>query len=466
MVAMAVIRRRVVRIIVAITSIGLVLSVNGAPSLAAFSTHPWNWNSTCRFTPVLDPNQVQVNSYAYDPIVSYQIVPSAHAHSFYGSSTPTINQNTTESALQAATDTMCAILDDKSAYWQPTLYRYQLGSFIEQVPLNVNVYIGFPGDQPQPSCSQASNQTGLGGTSTTCVNPFPIGTTMIAGDGKCGTANWTCSNGTTQATQIVYWTCTDSTEGKDVVPPDCSTSNPNNHADSNLDMHIKFPSCWDGLTTFAVGTQDMSAHFAYPVSQACPVGFPYPEPKLDMQVTWAVKDGTCAHIYPSPTTPQPNCITLSSGTGWQDANSVLSGHADFFDAWPTTGTNNNFLNLIHTCLNADALCGTPKSPSQITFSPTSAHVGDTITITGMNFCASRPGSELEGTVDCSYGAATAVRFTGASSTSFTTVSDTSITATVPAGAVTGPISVRSPGHAEVLTLVFGGTSATPITILP
>jgi hypothetical protein len=176
MIDMAIVRHRVVRALVAITSIGLVLSMHSAPSQAAFSTHPWNWNSTCRFTPVLDPNQVQVNSYAYDPIVSYQIVPSAHAHSFYGSTTPTINQNTTEANLQAASGTMCAILDDKSAYWQPTLYRYQSGSYIEQVPLNVNVYVTFAGDQPQPTCSQAGNQTGLGGTSTQCVNPFPIGT--------------------------------------------------------------------------------------------------------------------------------------------------------------------------------------------------------------------------------------------------------------------------------------------------
>jgi len=429
----------------------------------------------CQFTPVLDQSGAQVNSYAYDPITSYQIVPSPHAHSFYGSTTPTINQNTTELNLrQAGTWTSCAVLDDKSAYWQPVLYKYQAGQFVEQVPLSVNVYVTFVGDQPQPTCS--SNQSGIGGTSTQCVNPFPAGATIVAGDGKCGTPSdpGNCAGGgTRQPVQKVYWTCTDSQEGKQTIPPDCSMGNPVpglNHSDSNLAMHVNFPSCWDGSTTFAPGTQDMSAHFAYPTNQTCPVAYPYREPKFDMQITWPVKDGTCQHAEPPPPDPVANCITLSSGTGSQDANSVLSGHADFFDAWPVLDNPTNALSvLVHTCINADQLCGTPRSPTNITL-PASAHVGDVITINGFSFCASRPDAQnpqnLNGNVDCTYGTATAVLFSGAAATSFTTINDTTISVTVPVGATTGPVSVKSPGHAEVPTLSFTGTSQGSIQILP
>lgn len=68
------------------------------------------------------------------------------------------------------------------------------------------------------------------------------------------------------------------------------------------------------------------------------------------------------------------------------------------------------------------------SPSIRSFSPGSASIGDTVTITGKNFSG-----------------ATIVRFNGVNATSFTVVSATQITAVVPAGATSGKITVANPG---------------------
>src|SRR5207245_2788420 len=70
----------------------------------------------------------------------------------------------------------------------------------------------------------------------------------------------------------------------------------------------------------------------------------------------------------------------------------------------------------------------PLTPPTITgFSPTSGPVGTSVTISG---------TKLTG--------ATSVTFNGMSAT-FTVTSDTAIQATVPAGATTGPLSVRTRG---------------------
>jgi hypothetical protein len=78
-------------------------------------------------------------------------------------------------------------------------------------------------------------------------------------------------------------------------------------------------------------------------------------------------------------------------------------------------------------------------PGVTSFSPASGPVGTVVTITGTGLSQ-----------------ATAVKFGGVAATTFTVNSDVKITATVPAGAVTGKISVTTPGGA--------GNSATNFTV--
>ena len=93
-----------------------------------------------------------------------------------------------------------------------------------------------------------------------------------------------------------------------------------------------------------------------------------------------------------------------------------------------------------TATSAANFTVTVPAPTISSFSPTSGRTGTAVTITGTAFTG-----------------ATAVRFGGVRA-SFAVNSATQITATVPVGAVTGKISVTTPGGT--------GTSATNFTVVP
>ena len=93
-----------------------------------------------------------------------------------------------------------------------------------------------------------------------------------------------------------------------------------------------------------------------------------------------------------------------------------------------------------TATSATNFMVTVPAPTITSFSPTSGRTGTAVTITGTNFTG-----------------ATAVRFGGVRA-SFVVNSSTQITATVPVGAVTGKISVTTPGGT--------GTSAAKFTVVP
>jgi hypothetical protein len=83
----------------------------------------------------------------------------------------------------------------------------------------------------------------------------------------------------------------------------------------------------------------------------------------------------------------------------------------------------------------------PASAATITsFAPTCGIVGTSVTITGTGFNSG--------------GAATAVRFNGTNQPTFTVVSDTSITTTVPAAATSGTIAVDAPTGNTVSTTSY------------
>jgi hypothetical protein len=89
---------------------------------------------------------------------------------------------------------------------------------------------------------------------------------------------------------------------------------------------------------------------------------------------------------------------------------------------------------------------TSTGPSISGFTPMSGPVGTSVAITGANFTG-----------------ATAVRFNGTSA-SFTLLSDAQITATVPSGATTGPIKVKTSVGAATSASSFTVTASPPPTI--
>jgi len=87
-------------------------------------------------------------------------------------------------------------------------------------------------------------------------------------------------------------------------------------------------------------------------------------------------------------------------------------------------------------------------PKITSFTPTSAAVGETVTITGTTFTG-----------------ATSVKFNTTSAT-FTVDSDTQITATVPVGATTGTISVTTPDGTGTSPASFGCCPELPVSLPP
>jgi hypothetical protein len=85
----------------------------------------------------------------------------------------------------------------------------------------------------------------------------------------------------------------------------------------------------------------------------------------------------------------------------------------------------------------------PAAPTIANFTPTQGPVGTTLTITGTGFTG-----------------ATSVKFAGTIA-AFTPGSDTSLTATVPAGAATGPITVVTPAGTGTSATNFTVTTVTP-----
>jgi IPT/TIG domain len=99
---------------------------------------------------------------------------------------------------------------------------------------------------------------------------------------------------------------------------------------------------------------------------------------------------------------------------------------------------------------ADVRAAQAASPTVLAFLPLSGPVGTSVTITGLGFQDSSP--------------ATGVAFNGTAA-SFTVDSTTQITATVPSGATTGPISVTDSEGTGTTLLDFTVTPSSPPTIL-
>ncbi|GAA4347393.1 hypothetical protein GCM10023185_02470 [Hymenobacter saemangeumensis] len=154
----------------------------------------------------------------------------------------------------------------------------------------------------------------------------------------------------------------------------------------------------------------------------------------------------------SPGGGQPGTVVTILGGGFTGATAVS------FNGTPATFVVNSATQITATVaagtttgtITVTAPSGTATStqsfvvgnpPSITSFTPASGAVGSTIVITGTNFLG-----------------ATGVSIGGVNAPMFTVNSANQITVTVPAGAITGPITVTSP--------IASGTSATNYTVIP
>jgi uncharacterized repeat protein (TIGR03803 family) len=114
---------------------------------------------------------------------------------------------------------------------------------------------------------------------------------------------------------------------------------------------------------------------------------------------------------------------------------TISGNG-FINAKPALGAKNGVITVKEPGGNQLSPAKFKIVPSITSFTPTSGPVGTPVVITGTSFTG-----------------ATAVKFSGKAA-SFTVNSNTQVTATVPTGAVTGKISITTPGGTGTSTTTF------------
>jgi hypothetical protein len=132
-------------------------------------------------------------------------------------------------------------------------------------------------------------------------------------------------------------------------------------------------------------------------------------------------------IYDGPTTNSPLIGTYTSNPGTITATNATGQLTLVFDSDGST-TDTGFEAAISCALDV---------PNITSFTPNSGSAGTSIVITGTNFTGT-----------------TAVSFNGTPAPSFVVNSATQITVTVPAGALSGPVSVTAPTGTSVSGITF------------
>jgi subtilisin-like proprotein convertase family protein len=177
------------------------------------------------------------------------------------------------------------------------------------------------------------------------------------------------------------------------------------------------------------GTTDVN-NATLTFDDAAPGGVP---PTIVSGTYRPTNQGAFSGTPPAPPGPYGGALAIFNGTG---ANGTWNLYA-FDDAGGDTGT----------IAGGWSLDITTNGPTISSFAPTTGAAGSTVVIVGTN---------LNG--------ATSVSFAGTPATSFVVVSPTQISAVVPAGATTGPITVTTPtGSASSATNFQASTPAPTIT---
>jgi hypothetical protein len=266
------------------------LAVAGAPPASAGGT----FSFPCGYS----------HSSLNDPIVFRGQLGASHQHDFLGNRST--NASSTYASLRRAS-TACTVYGDseadKSAYWFPTLLERQAdGTFAERRAFQASVYYN-----------------GNAGT-----EPFPPGMKMVAGNAHATVP---------QPGSIVHWSCVNGGIAVDASRPWCVEDGVNPYP-PGVRMTLRFPQCWDGVTT----DWNYTRHMAYPVAGRCPPGYPRRVPEILIFVSYATAGGPDADTVPSP-----GAVKLSSG-------GHFSGHGDFFNGWDPTKLGLLMERCIHLAL--------------------------------------------------------------------------------------------------------------------
>ena len=230
-----------------------------------------------------------------DPIVHPGHSGRSHLHQFFGNTT-------TDASSTAATladgATTCDQRLDLASYWAPALLDH--------------------GAEVQPIKAVAYYRPGVG-IDPASVEPYPYGLKMLGGD-QVATAP--------QSLDVVAWSC-GTGSAREVTPPTCPDGRP-------LRVAISFPDCWDGEN---LDSPDHVTHVARSGDGACPASHPVVVPQLLLTITYPVTGGG-------------HDLSLASG-------SLLTGHADFFNAWH----EDKLRTEVESCIHRGLTCGVASNRS-------------------------------------------------------------------------------------------------------
>jgi Domain of unknown function (DUF1996) len=227
-----------------------------------------------------------------DPIVHPGHSGRSHLHVFFGN-TATDADSTV--ANLAAGGTTCDQRLDLASYWAPALLDHRR--------------------VVQPVEAVAYYRPGVGVDPAT-VEPYPYGLKMLGGDQVAAVP---------QSLDVVAWSCGTGSV-REVTPPTCPEGRP-------LRMAVSFPDCWDGEN---LDSPDHVSHVARSASGACPDSHPVPVPQLLLTITYPLAGGG-------------HDLSLASG-------SLLTGHADFFNAWD----EDKLRTEVESCIRRGLTCGVAR----------------------------------------------------------------------------------------------------------
>lgn len=251
-------------------------SAVSAAALLAGSANAF-WRMECR---------AQVTVARLDPLVDFAKV-GKHAHTVHGSSGFSATSNSDD--LVNGDCTSCAVVEDKSAYWTPTLHFKNAATGKFELVQQVGGMLAYYFLNYDPNSDK--------------IHPFPHGFEMIAGDTNRRSfslpipdppkAFWAHDpNQSSQAglaQKAVGFNCLNyagepegslyrhSLPNKAYLDANCK---------SGIRAELMFPSCWNGKD---LTSADKMSHVAYPstvMDGACPKDFPIRLPGLFFETIW------------------------------------------------------------------------------------------------------------------------------------------------------------------------------------
>lgn len=228
-----------------------------------------------------------------DPIVHPGEAGASHLHQFFGA--VDVSVESTQQSLLAGRTT-CGQRADTASYWAPVL-------------------IAADGTPVEPRGSTAYYRAGPDVDPTT-VEPYPAGFMTVAGDHTAVES---------QPLSVVSWSC-GAGALRFASPPDCADA-------PSLRMLVTYQDCWDGSNVRSPIVPDPDLHVAYSAAGECPASHPVAIPQLQFAIDYDPVD--------------PDGLALSSGN-------ILSGHADFWNAWD----QDKLRNEVALCINRNLTCGT------------------------------------------------------------------------------------------------------------